>query len=45
MKDEQTLHFADFPSDLFVNVDKALIVRDFNIHICNTKICVSDLKG
>ncbi len=44
-KMNKTLHFADFPSDLLVNVDKALIVRDFNIHICNTKICVSNLKG
>ncbi len=25
--------FADFLSDLLVNVDKALIVGDFNIHI------------
>ncbi len=28
--------FADFLSDLLVNVDKALIVRDFNIHVDNT---------
>ncbi len=28
--------FADFLSDLLVNVDKALIVVDFNIHVDNT---------
>ncbi len=28
--------FADFLSDLLVNVDKALIVGDFNIHVANT---------
>ncbi len=28
--------FADFLSDLLVNADKALIVRDFNIHVDNT---------
>ncbi len=28
--------FADFLSDLLVNVDKALIVGDFNIHADNT---------
>ncbi len=28
--------FADFLSDLLVNVDKALIVGDFNIHLDNT---------
>ncbi len=28
--------FADFLSDLLVNVDKALIVRDFNMHVDNT---------
>ncbi len=28
--------FADFLSDLLVNVDKALIVGDFNIHVYNT---------
>ncbi len=28
--------FADFLSDLLVNVDKALIVGDFNIHVNNT---------
>ncbi len=28
--------FADFLSDLLVNVDKALIDRDFNIHVDNT---------
>ncbi len=28
--------FADFLSDLLVNVDKALIVGDFNIYIDNT---------
>ncbi len=41
----KTLQFADFLSDLLVNVDKALIVRDFNIHIYNTKISVSDLNS
>ncbi len=28
--------FADFLSDVLVNVDKALIVEDFNIHVDNT---------
>jgi len=28
--------FADFLSDLLVNVDKSLIVGDFNIHVDNT---------
>ncbi len=28
--------FSDFLSDLLVNVDKALIVRDFNIYFDNT---------
>ncbi len=28
--------FADFLSDLLVNVDKALIVGDFNVHVDNT---------
>ncbi len=28
--------FADFLSDILVNADKALIVRDFNIHVDNT---------
>ncbi len=28
--------FADFLSDLLFNVDKALIVRDFNIHVDST---------
>ncbi len=28
--------FADFLSDLLVNVDKALIEGDFNIHVDNT---------
>ncbi len=28
--------FVDFLSELLVNVDKALIVRDFNIHVDNT---------
>ncbi len=28
--------FADFLSDLLVNVDKAPIVGDFNIHVDNT---------
>ncbi len=28
--------YIDFLSDLLVNVDKALIVEDFNIHIDNT---------
>ncbi len=30
--------FADFLSDLLVNVDKALIVGDFNIHVDNTNV-------
>jgi len=28
--------FADFLTDLLVNVDKAIIVGDFNIHVDNT---------
>ncbi len=28
--------YTDFLSDLLVNADKALIVRDFNIHVDNT---------
>jgi len=32
--------FADLLSDLFVNVDKAIIVGDFNIHTDNTNECV-----
>ncbi len=28
--------FADFLSDLLINVEKALIVGDFNIHVENT---------
>ncbi len=28
--------FADFLSDIFVNVDKAQIFGDFNIHVDNT---------
>jgi len=34
--------FADFLSDLLVNVDKAIIVGDFNIYVDNTSdsLCV-----
>ncbi len=35
--------FADFLSDLLVNVDKALIVGDFNIHVYNTNDAFTDL--
>ncbi len=35
--------FADFLSDLLVNVDKALIVGDFNLHIDNTNDVFTDL--
>ncbi len=32
--------FEDFLSDLLVNVDKALIVGDFNIHVDDTNVAV-----
>ncbi len=40
---------ADFLSDLLVNVDKALIVGDFKIHVDNTNdafgLALTDLKN
>ncbi len=36
--------FADFLSDLLVNVDKALIVGDYNIHVDNTNYVLGPNK-